>query len=96
MIDVDGRESWFGCFRRRWLLRRVPRRRSAALHTGRVLLVVPNLCMDAQQMRRAMNAAYAKPEVKPIRRTPSPVPGWWFDMTVILLFVVFAALYFAA
>jgi hypothetical protein len=52
--------------------------------------------MDAQQMHRALSAAYAKPEVKQVRRTPSPVPGWWFDATVILLFVVFAALYLAA
>jgi hypothetical protein len=52
--------------------------------------------MDAQQVRRAVSVAYAKPEVKPIRREPSAIPGMWLDVTVVLLFVVFAALYVAA
>jgi hypothetical protein len=53
--------------------------------------------MDAQQLRRAIRLAYAKPAVSaPIRREPSAHPGWWFDVTVVLLLVVFAALYAAS
>jgi hypothetical protein len=53
--------------------------------------------MDARpNAREAVSMAYAQPQVaKAIRRKSSPVPGWMYDATVVTLFVVFAAIYFA-
>jgi hypothetical protein len=54
--------------------------------------------MDAPtRLRHAVSTAYAEPHLaKPIRRKPSPVPGWWFDATVIAVLVVLAVTYVIA
>jgi len=40
-------------------------------------------------VRRAIALAYAKPEPRPFRKRPYAL-SVWFDVTVVVLFVVFA------
>jgi hypothetical protein len=69
-----------------------------ALHTRRVLLVVPLSRMEAKQvMRQAVQLAYT-PRIVAKSGRPSPAysVGWTFDAAVVVLLVASATLYFAA